>query len=327
MSEARETRPMSAKEIKTRAAQWLERQERSDWSEKDRAELDEWLAQSTAHEVAYVRLESAWARTERLVVLRPLLPEQIASPERGGRKRFSPVLIRVAAAFAFVAVLGATSYFMLQPRDRLYSTPVGGRETLSIADGTRIELNTNTVLRARMTTDQRIVWLDRGEAFFQVKHDATHPFIVMIGEHRVTDIGTQFSVRRGSKDVQVAVTQGRVTFDAPGVASQAALLKQGDVAIASAQSMSVTRKSTQALSEELGWRRGLIVFRHTTLADAAAELNRYNRVKLIVIDPVAAKRTIGATFRTSDVELFARVAEVALGLHVTDRGNEIEISH
>ncbi|HEV2563013.1 MAG TPA: FecR domain-containing protein [Rhizomicrobium sp.] len=326
MSEARETHPMSAKEIKVLAAQWLERRERSDWSEKDRAELDAWLAQSTAHEVAYVRLESAWARTERLVVLRPLAGEQI-SHEHTGRRFFTPVLIRAAAAFALIAVLGmGAAYFLLQPRDRSYSTPVGGRETIAFADGTRIELNTNTALRARMNTDQRIVWLDRGEAFFRVKHDATHPFIVMIGTHRVTDIGTQFAVARDSKNVRVSVTEGRVTFDAPGVASQAALLKQGDVAIASAQSMSVTRKSTQALSEELGWRRGLIVFRHTTLADAAAELNRYNRVKLIVTDPVAAQRTIGATFRTSDVELFARVAEVALGLHVTDRGNEIEIS-
>jgi transmembrane sensor len=322
-----EAHMMSAKEIKTRAAQWLERQERPDWSEKDRAELEEWLAQSTAHEVAYVRLESAWARTERLVVLRPLAAAKANTPEQIGRKHFAPVLIRAAAVFTLVAALAVGAYYTLQPLDRTYSTPVGGRETLTFADGTRIELNTNTVLRARMTTDQRIVWLNRGEAFFQVKHDATHPFIVMIGEHRVTDIGTQFSIRRGQNDVQVAVTQGRVTFDAPGVASQAALLKQGDVAVASAQSMSVTRKTTQALSDELGWRRGIIVFRHTTLADAAAELNRYNRVKLIVTDPLAARRTIGATFRTSDVELFARVAEVALGLHVADRGNEIEVSH
>ena len=322
-----EAHAMSAKEIKARAAEWLERQERTDWSEKDRAELDEWLAQSTAHEVAYVRLESAWARTERLVVLRPLVPEQ-DSQVKSARRFFTPFAMRVAAGFALVAVLGGgAAYFLLQPRDRTYTTAIGGRETIAFADGTRIELNTNTVLRARMNTDQRIVWLDRGEAFFRVKHDATHPFIVMIGDHRVTDIGTQFAVARGSKDVRVSVTEGRVTFDAPGVASQAALLKQGDVAVASAQSMSVTRKSTQAISEELGWRHGVIVFRHTTLAEAAAELNRYNRVKLVVSDPIAAQRTIGATFRTSDVELFARVAEVALGLHVTDRGNEIEISH
>jgi len=319
MSDARLNQ--SAKEIKARAAEWLERQERPDWSAADQAALDQWLAQSTAHEVAYVRLQSAWERTERLVILRPLAETKSAP------RRISPLLMRIAAAVALVAMLGATAaYFVLQPRDRTYSTPIGGRETVTFADGTRIELNTNTVLRARMTTDQRIVWLDKGEAFFRVKHDATHPFIVMIGAHRVTDIGTQFSVRRGKQNVQVAVTQGRVTFDAPGIASQAALLTQGDVATASAKSMTVVRKSESALNDELGWRRGMIVFRHTTLAAACAELNRYNRVKLVVTDPDAASRTIGATFRTSDVELFARVAEVALGLHVTDRGDEIDIS-
>jgi len=127
-------------------------------------ELDEWLAQSTAHEVAYVRLESAWARTERLVVLRPLVPEQV-SPAKSVRWFFTPVAMRAAAAFALVAVLGgAAAYFLLQPRDRTYTTPIGGRETIAFADGTRIELNTNTVLRARMTTESRTVWLDSGEA-------------------------------------------------------------------------------------------------------------------------------------------------------------------
>ena len=312
---------MSAKEIRAEAASWLERKERSDWSDTDQAELDQWLARSTAHEVAFVRLQSAWERTERLVVLRPLGKEPRAP------RRISPLLMRIAAAGAVVALLGAgAAWFALSPRDRTYSTAVGGRETVTFADGTRIELNTNTVLRARMTTDQRVVWLEKGEAFFQVKHDATHPFVVMIGEHRVTDIGTQFSVRRGKKDVQVAVTQGRVTLDAPGIASQAALLTQGDVATATARSLTVTRKSQAALADDLGWRRGTIVFRHTTLAEACAELNRYNRVKLVITDPVVARRTIGATFRTSDVELFARVAEVALGLHVNEHGDEIDIS-
>jgi transmembrane sensor len=319
MSEAR--REPNAKNIKARAAEWLERKERVGWSDADQAELDSWLAQSTAHEVAYIRLDSAWQRTERLVILRPLAPEPNAP------RRIAPLMMRIAAALALVVMLGSVAaYLALSPRDRTYSTPIGGRETVTFADGTKIELNTNTVLRARMTTDQRIVWLDRGEAFFQVQHDATHPFIVMIGEHRVTDIGTQFSVRRSKQDVQVAVTQGRVTFDAPGIASQAALLTQGDVATASAKAMTVTRKSEKALNDELGWRRGMIVFRHTTLAAACAELNRYNRVKLIVTDPEVAKRIIGATFRTSDVELFARVAEVALGLHVSEHGNEIDIS-
>ena len=320
MSEARLNQ--SAKQIKAEAASWLERKERAGWSESDQAELDNWLAQSTAHEVAFVRLESAWERTERLIILRT--PAEV----KDAPNRIMPLFMRIAAVFSLVAILGgAAAWYVFGPGDRTYSTPVGGRETVTFADGTRIELNTDTVLRAHMTTDQRIVWLEKGEAFFKVKHDATHPFVVMIGEHRVTDIGTQFTIRRGKKDVQVAVTQGRVTLDAPGVASQAALLRQGDVATATAKSLTVTRKTEKALSDQLGWRRGMIVFRHTTLADAAAELNRYNRVKLVITDAAAAKRTIGATFRTSDVELFARVAEVALGLRVSERGDEIDISN
>ena len=83
----------------------------------------------------------------------------------------------VAASLAILAIIGVTAGKFLVPHAqvRTFTTPVGGHEVVSFADGTKIELNTNTVLRASMTTDQRTVWLDKGEAYFQVKHDAAHP--------------------------------------------------------------------------------------------------------------------------------------------------------
>jgi transmembrane sensor len=318
MSEARLNQ--SAKEIKARAAEWLERQERAGWSQADQGELDAWLAQSTAHEVAYIRLHSAWERTERLVILRPLAETKSAP------RRMSPLLMRVAAAVAVVAMLGATAaYFVLSPRDRTYSTPIGGRETVTFADGTRIELNTNTVLRARMTMDQRIVWLDKGEAFFRVKHDATHPFVVMVGDRRITDLGTQFVVRREPSRLKVAVVQGRVWFDPADrqSPSQSAMLTPGDVATVSENRMHVTHASPRTLAKGLSWRRGVLVFDNTSLADAAAELNRYNSKKLVIADPAIASETIGGTFGTNDIEAFARVARTALGLHVANNGAEM----
>ena len=309
---------MSAASIERHAAEYVQRRHLWDWSEADQAELDNWIAQSLAHRAAYLRLENVWQRSGRLSAL------GLESGET--RKRIWPLLMKIAAGFAILGIVGGAAAYLSVPRDRTFATPVGGHETVTFADGSHIELNTNTQIRTRMTTDQRIVWLDRGEAYFQVKHDALHPFVVMVGNRRVTDIGTKFIIRRDAGEVQVAVTQGRVTFDAPGVDRQVALLTPGDVATLRAGAVSVTRRPQQALNDSLEWRHGMVVFRHTTLADAAAEFNRYNHDKLVIASPEVAALTVVGTFRATNVEAFTDAAQTVFGLHVESHGDEIVIS-
>ena len=144
-----------------------------------------------------------------------------------------------------------------------------------------------------MTTAERIVWLDKGEAYFQVKHDAAHPFVVMIGR----SIASPISARNSSfaampDDWKWPLLQGRVRFDAPTCRSpsQTALLTPGDVATRHGGfDVGRRRSRVQELANELSWRHGVLVFDHTTLADAAAEFNRYNREKIVIADPAAAQ--------------------------------------
>ncbi|HUJ03132.1 MAG TPA: FecR domain-containing protein [Rhizomicrobium sp.] len=322
MSEAFET---GAMEIEARAAAWLERRNFGRWSEEDEAGLDAWLAGSPAHRVAFVRLSTAWERAGRMAALAPEIPAQSVPPFRVT----GPFLFRIAAVFAVLAVMAAGAIAYLEaPRERTYSTAIGGRELVKFADGSRIELNTNTVLRARMTTSERVVWLDHGEAYFEIKHDAAHPFVVMAGAHRVTDMGTKFRMRRDKGRLQVSVVQGRVTFDTPdsGKLSPLEVLTPGDVAVATAKSVSVRRESAQDLTDQLSWRQGVLVFDHTTLAQAAAEFNRYNTDKLVIADAQLARRTIGGTFPTNNLEAFIGVTQDLLGLHVKRSAHAIVIS-
>jgi transmembrane sensor len=81
------------------------------------------------------------------------------------------------------------------------------------------------------------------------------------------------------------------------------------------------------LSNALGWRRGVIVFDHTTLADAAAELNRYNHQQIVVADPAAALMRIDATLPVNGVEAIVRVAQDVLGVRAhKDRNGRIVIT-
>ncbi len=313
-----------AKTIREAAAAWLERRVSGDWTQSDQAELDAWLAQSPSHMAAFLRVEAAWDRTYRLSILRKPAGEAEAA------RAWLPLFAKIAAAACVVAVIGVAGarYYWQRPQERIYQTALGGRETVRFADGTRIELNTDTRIRTRMTTASRTVWIERGEAYFTVHHDAAHPFVVIAGNRRVTDLGTKFLVRRDRHRLEVAVMQGRVRFDAPSAqsASVTALLTPGDVATATSGTMVVTRKAHDALAHELGWRNGMLILDDVTLADAVEEFNRYNSHKLVIADDAAAKMHIGGTFRTSDEKLFARVVQDVLGLHVKSGETQTVIS-
>ncbi len=317
-----------AREIEEAAAAWLiRRRDCEDWTEANQAELDAWLGQSWARTTAFWRLEAAWGRADRLDALRTRAP-------RGGiaqmGRRFLPILIRAAAGVAALAVVGVPAGMALLHHDQkaTYTAPFGGRETIVLRDGSKIELNTNTVLRVAESTSERKVWLDRGEAYFTVKHDASRPFVVIAANGRITDLGTKFFVRRDVGRLEVALVEGSAQFDenVGRKTARSALLSPGDVVVATTKSLSVTKEDGRVLTDKLGWRRGVLIFDNTPLSEVASEFNRYNRTKLVVADGAAASMGIGGTFPASDVAAFTRVAQGVLGLKVKNHGNEILIS-
>lgn len=312
----------TATDIEERASLWLERRNFSYWSEQAQSELEAWLAESWENRVAFWRLDAAWNRTERLAALRR--PDEAAPT---ARRPIMSIVMGIAAAFAIVAMLGvATAHFIARPADKTYATAIGGRETVKFADGTRIELNTNTVLRMRMTTAERTVWLEKGEAYFEVKHDAAHPFTVITGSNRVTDLGTKFAIRRDFGRLHVALLEGRVRFGAVTGHTQSVLLAPGDTVTATDDSISVTKEPMQALNDALSWRRGVLSFDNALLSDVVSEFNRYNSEKIVVADPAAASVTITGTFRTGNVEAFIGTVQRIFQLHIARHGDSIVIS-
>ncbi len=313
----------NAAEIHARAVEWLlEKRDSENWSEDDQASLDAWLAQSPAHLLAYWRAEDGWKRTEFLSTVRPL------GREVSARKRVGPVWLRAAAAAILLAAGAAGFWRYASAREHVYSTPIGGYEAIALSDGSRIELNTNTSLRTSMEGNRRIVTLDKGEAFFKVRHDPAHPFIVVVGDHRITDLGTKFTVRRNSNGLEVSLLEGRVRLGdvEDGAASRQTLLTPGERAVATSNSVSITKAPVRQLMTELSWRRGVLVFHRTTLAEAAAELNRYNHTKIVVGDSGAAQMTMTGAFPANDIAAFVVTAREVFGLTVDNRGDEIVIT-
>lgn len=315
---------MDAMSVRSEASnRVLNRHMSTSWSDPDQVELDEWLEKSPANRIAYWRMEAAWKQAERLSALRRMPAKAPARSPRKGYRGISAI-----AAVITIVIVGTLSVpSPQQSSDKIYSTPVGGRLTLSLGDGSRIELNTNTTLRVPGGDGRRAI-LERGEAYFQIRHDAARPFEVAANGNRIVDLGTKFSVRADDERVVVALIEGSAKVEPENSAESvnAVILKPGDVAVATANSLAVSRKPEATLVDQLAWRNDMLAFKYATLAEAAAEFNRYNDTKIVVADPRVAELTIYGNFPTRDVSGFVDAAQVSLKLHVENRKGQIVIT-
>ena len=308
-----------SQDIEAKAAEWLIRREQPQWSQTDQAALDGWLDESMSHKAAFWRLEHAWQMTDRIGALsaRDIAP-------RPRRTRLPLKWWRVGALAASlllaIAFVGQHSRPTLSPHPNTdaFDTGIGGHRIVPLLDGSRIELNTATNLRTLISKKRRDVWLDRGEAFFDVAHIEGSDFVVPAGPRLITVVGTQFSVRREDDKVTVAVVQGRVRVEdtTPGASSGSITVSPGDVAIGLGSSTMVVSKPVAAVEDKLTWRDGRLVFDGTSLAEVADDFNRYNRQQLLISDPSVAAIRISGTFKASNVEAFVRLLKDAYGLKV-----------
>lgn len=307
--------------IEEQAARWLARGEAA-----DAAALNAWLEEDTAHRVAYLRLRRVWRESGAL-------RRGMAAPERPPARpprRWSGW----AAAAALLAggllwqadvarESGAAPTAVLAD-----ATPVGGRSVMALADGSRVELGTNSRVRSRIGSAKRDVWLERGEAYFDVAHDASRPFVVHAGSRLITVLGTRFAVRLGetADDVRVTVAQGRVRVDSPQQPAAAVELLRGNALTAQARRVQIEQLPEAKLEQRLAWRRHLLVFDDTTLADAAAEFNRYHERPLVITDPAVAQVRIGGQFDAANLDGFVHLLQAGLRLQVLREPDRIRVS-
>jgi len=313
-----------ADEIEARAARWLLRREEGPWSESDQAALDAWLAEDDRHTTTFWRLEYGWEKAGRMAALRGAAPPQHRNPGWTGWYLVGPLV---------AGLLLTITIFIGEFHDRqVYATAVGGHRIAPLRDGSRLELNTATRVRVAVDDTTRAVWLDRGEAYFEVAHDAKHPFVVYAGARTITVLGTKFSVRRDGDRVDVAVVEGRVKVEdtrsgaSLGKTAPPVLVVRGDMMIADGASNLLSPPSPQRVANALSWRQGRLTFDQATLADAAAEFNRYNRKRIVVADANVAAMRIGGSFEATNVDAFTHLIGAGFGLKIEDDGQTVRIS-
>ncbi|MCC7095585.1 MAG: FecR domain-containing protein [Thermomonas sp.] len=333
--------------IEQSAAEWLARRDGCTWTDVDQSVLDEWLAQHTAHRVAFLRLQAAWDASDRLRVLgagrnadgSPASAPPHASDRRSqmlsalrpqarwphARPRAPHWGLRLATA----AVLATCALFLarhlphrLPPAAIVYTSVPGVVRTLTLGDGSRATLSSDSRIEVTLSDHARDVRLSRGEAIFEVAKDPGRPFRVAADGYRAIAVGTRYAVRKDAADLRVVVTEGTVRLESPvstPSGSPSILLPAGSVALVRRGNVLVRSVPLAQASEMLTWSSGMLAFRDTPLSEVAAEFNRFNTRKLVVADADAAALRIGGRFRWDNQDAFVRLLEAGFPIRA-DRG-------
>ena len=306
-------------DIERQAAAWLARKDGDSWSAADQAQLDQWLALATAHRVAYLRLAAAWSRTGLLApaATGPAAPAPRPLPRFSQWRIAAAMLVTAGVAAGWLAVRAT-------PSEVRYETQLGVHQTYALKDGSKLTLNTATLLRARVGQSARTVWLDKGEAYFDIAHDSAHPFVVMAGANRITVLGTKFTVRREASGTRVMVIDGRVQSQNGTSSRSPVILVKHQQVVATPVTMQKSDESDAAIDQQLSWREGKLVFDQVTLDDAASEFNRYNK-KRLGAGHEAAKLKIGGRFDVDNINGFANLLQRGFGLDVHETNDSITI--
>ncbi|NPD17417.1 DUF4880 domain-containing protein [Xinfangfangia sp. D13-10-4-6] len=275
--------------------------------------LNDWLAQDKRHEKAWDELNSFMKSPALLAASRadaarlpPLDSLRPAPPRRFWRHRALPGMGLAATLAAFW--LAGPGLWLRWQSDAL--TLAGEMRVITLPDGSRADLNSDTALTFDFAGGRRHVELLQGEVWFDVVHDPAHPFTVASGETEVTVRGTAFAVRAMATESLVILERGSVQVVR---GSDQVTLAPGEMV-----EMGPDAPPTPVAAENaraLAWREGWVLVEEQSFPAALAELSRYYPGRVLDLSS-AADRLVSGSFRTDDAEAAIRSIAAASGVLV-----------
>jgi transmembrane sensor len=259
------------------AIAWFTRLRSEQCSTEERRAFESWRTQSPAHLIAFDEACALWND--------PALGSAAAQRAHAsgvvhGSGRTSPWsfrwLTRLAAA-ATVAGGLVTAGLQLDIPLHLtsgYRTSTGERQVVQLSDRSIVTLNTRSAISEEFDATSRRVHLLKGEAFFQVAHDAEKAFVVDSRHITMRAVGTEFLVREELDGIRVTVIEGTVEL-APAQPGWT------PIRLSVGQQVSVGAKGLGPVSEidvasATAWLRGRLVVDNARLGEVLDELRRYH---------------------------------------------------
>ncbi len=302
------------------AAQWAVRSLDDAFGESDVAALVAWLEESPHHAEAYDRAMRLWTELDALRDTDVVAPGAEVI-RLSGRRRNDPMRSRLpawglggAVAAALAAVVAIPLLIQHPVPAQVYTTAKGQRQTVTLADGSQLMLNTDTQVSVRLGAHSRDLVLDHGEVALKVTHDAARPLMLTAGDQHVTDLGTEFDVLRHAGAIKVAVREGEVSLE------DGQTLRAGDTSL-HREGMAGNEVGHTAADEAFAWQTAHAIYRDQPLSVVVGDLNRYFD-KPLVVDADSGKLRLTAILTLdSETSVVARLQDfLPLAAKPTDKG-------
>jgi transmembrane sensor len=334
--------------IRERAIYWAGRMDSPEpVSPAEREEWLHWMSENKAHEIEFREVnlttntmsELPAANQARLIAYASTdavdAPADSSTSLRSTSRR---QFLRWTALAASVLVVAGISAYFVHPEEwfgESYATRTGETRVVTFQEGSVAYLNTRSKVRWLSAGKERRVQLVEGEVLFDVVHDATHPFLVVMDHSEIRVLGTRFNVyRKPSGDTTITVIEG--TVEVRGFA------QSGDQGGAGPEWLRTIHANEQIEYRPIGltrephdtvalkavkWRSGVMEFKDEPLMNVLDELTRYTDQRIVIRDPRLAQLPIGGQFSTRNVRgALARLEKVA-AVEVTETNGTFTLDY
>ena len=339
----------SPEDIEQQAADWLLRLDTDQGpSQAELKRLRAWVERSPAHREQFKRLTQYWHCTTLPADL-SFSPANSSESEATKATSVSAFQRLFSSGWRGTAILGtalsltaALAMGLLMDNSSgisgngIYETRTGEQNSITLVDGSVIQLNTGSRIHVNFVDNQRTVSLMAGEVHFEVAKDTTRPFIVKAREGLVRAVGTAFTVRLQPQALKVVVAEGKValatSLDKPNSDNNTAETVKRAVDrgyLVEGQTVDFVPEADKGLGNEiqqlkqddldqqLAWRRGMLLFAGEPLSEVIAEVNRYTSIDIKIIDAQIADIRIGGHFKVDETDAMLQALEMSFGIQVT----------
>lgn len=331
MTSSRPT-PRSGTTPRDAAAFWLARHDADPAAAADPAFLA-WLAASEDHAAAWARAQALWTRAADDLRDDPLA-EALRASALAARPPAWPKAL--AAACVAVAVMLGAGVGWRYWAERGPSTPqvassapatqlatlVGERRAVTLADGTKLDMDSATRVDVAFDDKARRLRVVSGQVYIQVARDTARPFAVDARDQTIVDRGTAFGVRVMPGMMSVTLAQGSVAVGAHGGPPEHALKPGERLMLRDGRPAQLQTVDVNAV---LAWRDGFVEFSDTPLSDAVAEMNRHGGRKMVITDPSVGALKVSGRFKLGEPERFLRTVSMLLPVRAVRVGETLEI--
>ncbi len=340
--------------LESEAWDWIIRLDADDeLNEREKSQLTHWLARSPAHVEQIRKLNEFWGNQVLAELLQPAKKmEQTKS--KTNTNWFNPVY---GFSFAIMlAISGGLFYWFQLAQIPVYSnsyvTAYGQHQKIKLADGSTVNLNSNSQLKVAYSEGARDLWLVKGEAHFSVVKDQSRPFNVYAANGRVQAVGTAFTVDLASQsNLNVLVTEGQIALSLArpennqlnldqvfstndltvhsaysGLMQDVAFMSAGDfVGFDSSMDIetvkhdlthSIKSLTAQAIEAKQAWQQGELVFTGQSLKEVVVLLQRYSPLQIEIADPELEDLQIGGRFEINNIESLFKNLEANFNIEV-----------